>query len=209
MLIRVTPKNAIASSEITDEAVYRNRREFIRDAGLLGAAAAGLSIPKVASAMERFASSRQQGPNVGPVSMGEALRKDLTDWQDFSTYNNFYEFGTSKDDPARNSRNFVTKPWSVKVDGMVKKPAEYQLEDFIKPHKIEDRIYRHRCVEAWSMVVAWRGFPMSDLIRRVEPLPSATAAPAPTPSPWPVDRPATTPSPATTASSPSPALPPL
>jgi sulfoxide reductase catalytic subunit YedY len=172
MIIRVTPRNAIAPSEITDEAVYRNRRQFIREAGLLGVAAAGLAVPKVAEAMERLG-SRQQTPKVGAVSMGETLRKDLTDWDDFISYNNFYEFGTAKDDPAPNARGFVTKPWTVKVDGMVKKPADYQLEDLIKPHKIEDRIYRHRCVEAWSMVVAWRGFPMSDLIKRVEPLPSA------------------------------------
>ena len=172
MLIRVKRKNSIASSEITDESVYRNRREFIRDAGLMGAAAAGLSIPGVAAAMERFGPN-QQAPKVGPVTKGEELRKDLTDWDDFTSYNNFYEFGTAKDDPAPNARNFRTKPWTVKVDGMVKKPADYQLEDLIKPHKIEDRIYRHRCVEAWSMVVAWRGFPMSDLIKRVEPLPSA------------------------------------
>ena len=173
MLIRITPKHPIASSEITDESVYRNRREFIRDAGLLGAAAAGLSIPGVASAMERLSASSQQGPKVGAVTMGENLRKDLSDWEDYSTYNNFYEFRTAKDDPAVNAKNFVTNPWKVKVDGMVKKPADYNLEDFIKPSRIEDRIYRHRCVEAWSMVVAWRGFPMSDLIKRVEPLPSA------------------------------------
>ena len=175
MLIRVTPRNAIPSSEITDESVYRNRREFLREAGLLGIAAATISVPKVAEAMThlRGPQAPQAPGKLGAVSMGEELRRELTDWEDVTTYNNFYEFGTSKVDPAPNARNFQVKPWTVKVDGMVKKPADYQLEDLIKPAKMEDRIYRHRCVEAWSMVVPWRGFPMSDLIKRVEPLPSA------------------------------------
>ena len=174
MLIRVTPKHAIASSEITNESVYRNRRQFLREAGLLGVAAATVGVPQVAKAMERYRRPMpQQGPKLGPVSMGEDLRGDLTEWRDVTGYNNFYEFGTAKDDPEANSKNFKTKPWTVKIDGMVKKPANYQLEEFIKPHKLEDRIYRHRCVEAWSMVIPWRGFPMADLIKRVEPLPSA------------------------------------
>ncbi len=175
MLIRVTPPHAIKSSEITDESVYRNRREFLREAGLLGVAAATVALPNVAEAMSRLRPPvPQQGPGkVAKVAIGEELRGDLTDWVDVTTYNNFYEFGTAKDDPAPNARNFKVKPWTVKVDGMVKKPADYQLEDLIKPHKIEDRIYRHRCVEGWSMVVPWRGFPMADLIKRVEPLPSA------------------------------------
>jgi methionine sulfoxide reductase catalytic subunit len=174
MLIRVTPPNAIASSEITEESVYKNRRAFLREAGLLGVAAA-IGAPRAAGAMARLAkpTAQQAPPKLGPVSMGEDLRGDLTEWGDVTTYNNFYEFGTAKDDPAPNAKNFKVKPWTVKVDGLVKKPADYQLEDLIKPHKLEDRIYRHRCVEGWSMVVPWRGFPMSELIKRVEPLPSA------------------------------------
>lgn len=176
MLIRVTPKHAIPSSEITPESVYRNRRQFLREAGLLGVAAAGAGLPSVARAMERVRQPlpAQGGPGrLGAVAMGEELRGELTDWEDVTTYNNFYEFGTAKDDPAPNARNFKVKPWTVKVDGLVKKPADYQLDDLIKPYRAEDRIYRHRCVEAWSMVVPWRGFPMADFIRRVEPLPSA------------------------------------
>ncbi len=92
---------------------------------------------------------------------------------DITTYNNFYEFGTGKDDPHENSKRFRPRPWSVTVDGLVKKPATYALEDFVKPHRLEDRIYRLRCVEAWSMVIPWQGFPLRDLVRRVEPLPSA------------------------------------
>jgi len=122
MLIRVTPRNAIPSSEITDESVYRNRRQFLREAGLLGVAAATVAVPKVAEAMERMRPPLpQQAPGkLGAVSMGEELRKELTDWEDVTTYNNFYEFGTSKEDPAQNAKNFKVKPWTVKVDGMVK-----------------------------------------------------------------------------------------
>jgi sulfoxide reductase catalytic subunit YedY len=105
--------------------------------------------------------------------MGANLKGELTPWQDVTTYNNFYEFGTDKSDPAENASTLRPKPWTVRVEGMVKKPADYQLEDFLKPHKLEERIYRHRCVEAWSMVVPWLGFPMADFIKRVEPLPSA------------------------------------
>lgn len=177
MLIRITPPNDIKSSEITDESVYRNRRRFIREAGFLGIAA-GLGAPQVAQAMGKLVNARVNGVagpqgQLGAVTMGEELRRDLTSWEDVTTYNNYYEFGTGKDDPARTAGSLRTKPWTVKVEGLVKKPADYQLEDLIKPHKMEDRIYRHRCVEAWSMVVPWRGFPMSELIKRVEPLPSA------------------------------------
>ena len=89
--------------------------------------------------------------------------------EDVTGYNNFYEFGTAKDDPAANAQDFKPRPWTVKVDGLVKKPADYQLEDFLKPHKLEDRIYRHRCVEAWSMVIPWRGFPLAEVLKRAEP----------------------------------------
>ena len=104
---------------------------------------------------------------------GAELKGELTPEEDVTSYNNFYEFGTGKDDPKPNAKNFRTKPWSVKVEGMVAKPATYNLEDFLKPHKVEDRIYRHRCVEAWSMVIPWMGFPMADLVKRVQPLGSA------------------------------------
>jgi methionine sulfoxide reductase catalytic subunit len=168
MLIRKTPSNAIRSSEITDERVYRDRRVFLKEAGLLGLAAAGLGPTLLRAATP----SRQQGAPF-KATMGEDLRSQLTSWDDVTGYNNFYEFGTDKGDPAANAGSLKTKPWTVRVDGMVKKPADYHLEDFLAPQKLEDRIYRHRCVEAWSMVIPWRGFPMADFIKRVEPLPSA------------------------------------
>ncbi len=137
----------LRSSEITPENLYYDRREFLRAAGLLGIAAATLG--------------------------GQQLKDELTPYEDVTTYNNFYEFGTDKSDPAENAKGFKTKPWSVAVEGLVSKPATYSLEDFIKPSKLEERVYRHRCVEAWSMVIPWLGFPMSDLINRVQPLSSA------------------------------------
>lgn len=171
MLIRITPEHPIPSSEITDEHDYNRRREFLRELGLLGVAAVGLSTPAVAKALGK--GGRQQQDFRNPVTVGEDLREELTRYDDVTGYNNYYEFGTGKEDPAANARSLRTRPWTVKVDGLVKKPADYHLEDFVKPHKLEDRIYRHRCVEAWSMVVPWQGFPMADFIRRVEPLPSA------------------------------------
>ena len=101
----------------------------------------------------------------GPYSSDEVP----TSWDDITTYNNFYEFGTGKDDPYRNAQDFVTKPWTVKVSGECDKPGDYNFEDIIAPHALEDRVYRHRCVEAWSMVVPWVGFPLADLIKRFNP----------------------------------------
>jgi sulfoxide reductase catalytic subunit YedY len=166
MLIRTAPEYPIASSEITPEGVYTNRREFIREAGLLGA---GLAASSLLACSNGEAAMPPQQSSIG----GAELKPELTPEVDVTSYNNFYEFGTGKDDPKANAQRFRTKPWSVKVEGLVSKPATYNLEDFIKPHKLEERIYRHRCVEAWSMVVPWLGFPMADLIRRVQPLGSA------------------------------------
>ena len=150
--------NDLRSSEITPENLYHDRREFLRAAGLLGIAAATLGRVEHANAATQD---------------GQQLKDELTPFEDVTTYNNFYEFGTDKSDPAENAKGFKTKPWTVAVEGLVSKPATYSLEDFIKPSKLEERVYRHRCVEAWSMVIPWLGFPMSDLINRVQPLSSA------------------------------------
>jgi len=157
MIIRSKSKNDIASSEITPESAYINRRVFLKDAGLISLTAGGI-----------LAACRQEA-----AAQEQDLKAEQTSYDDVTSYNNFYEFGTDKEDPKANAQNFKTKPWSVKVDGLVNKPATYQLEDFIKPHTLQERIYRHRCVEAWSMVIPWMGFPMSDLIKRVEPQGSA------------------------------------
>ncbi|MEJ7810767.1 MAG: protein-methionine-sulfoxide reductase catalytic subunit MsrP [Gemmatimonadaceae bacterium] len=160
MLIR--KPDPIRSSEITDETLYVNRRQFLGAAGSLGlAAAAGLSLPGTAGA-----AGTQRGQ--------EAQKPDkLTPYEDITSYNNFYEFGTGKEDPAQNSKAFKPRPWTVAVEGLVKKPAVYELDDFLKPHKPQERVYRLRCVEAWSMVIPWLGVPLADIIRRLEPLPNA------------------------------------
>jgi len=151
MLIRRA--SDIPSSQITPESVYTNRREFMK----AGFAFLG------AGAMQ----SRSGAP--GPYDTTEPV----TPYADATSYNNYYEFGTDKSNPARYASSFKTKPWTVSVEGLVKKPAQYNLEDLIKGLSTEDRVYRMRCVEGWSMVIPWRGFPLADLIKRLDPLPSA------------------------------------
>ena len=142
----------IPSSEITPESVYQNRREFMK-------AASALLIPATLSAQSQ------------PGRYDTTER--VTPYQSATSYNNYYEFGTDKADPARNAGNFKTKPWTVSVEGLIKKPARYDLDDLIRGLATEDRVYRMRCVERWSMVIPWRGFPLAALIQRLEPLPSA------------------------------------
>ena len=148
-------------SEITPESLYVNRRQWL-------AAAAG------AVAVSAFGPAAQaQGPQAVGKPFGLQPDDKPTPFEDVTTYNNFYEFGTDKSDPAQNATKFKTSPWTITVDGMAGKPGKFQLEDFIKPSSVEDRIYRHRCVEAWSMVIPWRGIPLADVIKRAEPLGSA------------------------------------
>jgi sulfoxide reductase catalytic subunit YedY len=156
----------IRSSEITDKKFYLERRRFLQiaSATTLSVAAASLapvwSKPSAAQAREKLA-----GVQKSVLSTDEPL----TPYEDISNYNNFYEFATDKYSPADLAKNFRTKPWSVVVEGEVDKPAVYELEDLIKPHTLEERIYRLRCVEGWSMVIPWVGFPLGDVIKRFEP----------------------------------------
>ncbi|MEO5510511.1 MAG: protein-methionine-sulfoxide reductase catalytic subunit MsrP [Longimicrobiales bacterium] len=162
----------IKSSEITPESVYVDRRQFLRvgAAGAIGAIVA----PTALSACNRPGDAEAYSGDVsGSDSAASAQGDKQTSYEDVTTYNNYYEFGTDKSDPARNAHTLKTRPWSVAVEGLVKKPAVYRLEDFIKPYRVEDRVYRHRCVEAWSMVIPWRGFMLRDLIAKVEPDPRA------------------------------------
>ncbi len=166
MLIQRAPD--ISSSEITPENLYHNRREFIRTASAaLGIAAAGTIIPGCASNVG--ASGEPQGKKPGPYDTTEKV----TPFEDIISYNNYYEFGIDKSDPARNSKNFKPKPWTVKVEGMCNKPGTYDVDDLLKGLTAEDRIYRMRCVEAWSMVIPWQGIPLADIIKKLEPMPSA------------------------------------
>jgi sulfoxide reductase catalytic subunit YedY len=159
----------IPSSEITSEGLYHNRRDFIRAASAaVAATAAGVLLPACTTAATPE-SAQLPGKQLGKYDTTEKM----TPFEDVTTYNNFYEFGTGKDEPAKLSKNFNPLPWTVAVEGLVKKPAVYALEDLVKGLTLEDRIYRMRCVEAWSMVIPWMGFPLGDLIKRLEPLPSA------------------------------------
>ena len=164
MLIRQAPD--IRSSEITPERLYRNRREFIRTASgaVAGAIAAGTAFGPEAGRLR----AQEPIPNLlkSPLSTDEPLNS----FADITTYNNFYEFGLDKGDPARYSHDMTIDPWSVRVEGEMNKPAaDVPLETLLRPHPLEERIYRLRCVEAWSMVVPWVGFPLGDLIKRFEP----------------------------------------
>jgi sulfoxide reductase catalytic subunit YedY len=156
----------IPSSEITDKKVYLRRRVFIQAAALttVGAAAGAMGLDEAGA---------QSWPRVkipGTIEKsGWGKGEKPNEYQDIATYNNFYEFGTEKGDPAVNAHTLKTTPWKVKIDGLVSKPADYNLEDLVKPQALEERIYRLRCVERWSMVIPWIGFPLASLLKRVEP----------------------------------------
>ena len=155
----------IPSSDITDEKLYWRRREFIR--ALSGAAAglaAGGAFRAPALAWE-VRPPKLEGVRKGPFGTIEAQ----TPYEDVTTYNNFYEFGTDKASPARYAGSLRPRPWTVRVDGEVGKPGDYALEDILKPHPLEERVYRLRCVEGWSMVIPWVGFPLGDLLARFAP----------------------------------------
>ncbi len=158
----------IKSSEITDQAIYLKRRQFIRNSGLLGIGLAGSMLG--APWMKRsWAEAVPDGPFGKLASSPFSSDEKLTDYQDATSYNNFYEFGTDKRDPKRHAQSFVPRPWSVVVDGACEKPGTYDLEDFLRPHDLEERIYRLRCVEAWSMVIPWVGFSLGDALKRFQP----------------------------------------
>ena len=151
----------IKASEITSKADYYSRRDFMRHATVaLGAAWAGRVAFPVEASEKAYANAIKS-----PFSTDEKINS----YKDITTYNNFYEFGTSKSAPAANAQDFVTDPWRITVEGECAKPGTLALEDFIKPYTLEERVYRHRCVEGWSMVIPWIGFPLADVIKRFEP----------------------------------------
>lgn len=155
MLLRHAPD--LTERDVTPRDLYLNRRALL--AGLGGAMLAG--------------GTAQAAPMVGVKSPLSTLDEPLTSLKDITSYNNFYEFGTDKADPARNAHRLTTRPWKVKVDGMVAKPTEFDLDDLLKSVTLEERIYRMRCVEGWSMVIPWVGFTLASLLKQVEPLGSA------------------------------------
>jgi sulfoxide reductase catalytic subunit YedY len=149
-------------SEITPARVYHQRRQLLQTlaTGVAGAALASWA-------------ARAALPGVKSNVSGAAVMEKITAYEDASTYNNYYEFGTDKSDPAKNAHTLKTQPWTVEIEGLVKKPGRWALEDLLKVSAMEERIYRMRCVEGWSMVIPWVGYSLSDLIRRVEPLGNA------------------------------------
>lgn len=156
---------ALTENHVTDESLFKNRRRFIQSGMALSAMAyfPSLAYSSVETGMMRFA-DRIAGAKL-TISIDEAPHS----YDDITRYNNFYELGTSKEAPRRNTNALMTDPWSVTIEGECAKPGTYTLEDILKPHDFEERIYRLRCVEAWSMVIPWIGFSLGDLLKRFEP----------------------------------------
>ena len=155
----------VLPSDITDESVYLKRRELLKMAGIASAGAL-VSQSLFAQQTAAGASGRElTGVQTSPYSTDEPPNS----WSDVTTYNNYYEFGTGKEDPSRYAVDFEPLPWTVKVKGECDKPGDYDYEDIISPHTLEERIYRLRCVEAWSMVIPWVGIPLASIIKRFEP----------------------------------------
>jgi sulfoxide reductase catalytic subunit YedY len=157
----------IPYSEITPKNLYFNRRQFLSGAAVAGAAlmAGGELLDVISPHRKALAGAKLAGLAKSSFSTTEPL----TSYEDVTHYNNFYEFGTEKTDPEKNAKNFKTSPWTISVEGAVNKPQKFDLEAIMKLAPLEERIYRHRCVEAWSIVVPWIGFPLNVLIQKVEP----------------------------------------
>jgi sulfoxide reductase catalytic subunit YedY len=170
MLIR--KPNDIKSSEITSKSNYLSRRKFITGAATAAAAlAGGLNLRNM---LDDEATVRADGPKLPDVTKSQfSTSEKATSFQDITNYNNYYEFSTDKYEPNGLSKNFRTRPWTVKIDGLVSKPFTLDIDSVMKLATLEERIYRHRCVEGWSMVIPWVGFPLSALINRAAPLSKA------------------------------------
>ncbi|WP_213953118.1 MULTISPECIES: protein-methionine-sulfoxide reductase catalytic subunit MsrP [unclassified Variovorax] len=157
-------------SDITPRGVYESRRDMLK---LLAGGAAGALLSSWAArdAMAETAAPGKLAALVGAKSSvaGAMTTEKVSDYKDVTSYNNYYEFGTDKADPAKNAGTLKTKPWTVEVEGLVKKPGKYGIEDLVKLSAQEERIYRLRCVEGWSMVIPWVGYSLAELIKKVEP----------------------------------------
>ena len=159
-------------SEITPRAAFEGRRDLLK---LWGTGAAGAALAAIAA---RDARAMQQGtlpklPGGKSAVSGANVMEKVSDYKDAATYNNFYEFGTDKADPAKNAHTLQTKPWTVEITGLVKKPGKMGIEELLKLSAMEERIYRMRCVEGWSIVVPWVGYSLAELIKKVEPMGNA------------------------------------
>ncbi len=163
------------SREITPERLFWRRREFIRNAGLIAGTALATGVPLLWLVGKSPPPDAPEEPPLGDLAAASAAEAQFevdepqTPYKDVTTYNNFYEFGIDKDDPAQNARTLQTRPWTISVEGEVAKPQTIDIDDLLKWFPLEQRVYRMRCVEAWSMVIPWLGFPLAPLIKRLEP----------------------------------------
>lgn len=167
MLIKHRNASDVSGSEITPKSVFDNRRTFLKTAALAG-------IGLAAGALPSFPALAAQTPLEGVQKTkwsAESLPENdpVNAYDDVTGYNNFYEFGTGKRDPKENAQAFEPQPWEIAVEGACAKPGKISFEDLTKPHKLEERVYRFRCVEAWSMVIPWVGIPLGDVLKRFEP----------------------------------------
>jgi sulfoxide reductase catalytic subunit YedY len=162
-MIKINRRWQLPESEVTPEPLYRRRRDFIK----AGVAVGGALLLNTWTAAR--ASYPVEGYQPGVITIDE----ELTDAEDATSYNNFYEFGTGKEDPQKNSKRFRTDDWTIDVSGHCEKPGTYGLEDLLPPHSLEERIYRLRCVEAWSMVIPWIGVPLASVLKPMQPTSAA------------------------------------
>ena len=161
MLIIQKKISDVKGSEVTPKSVFMNRRHFIKSATIAGLIPG--FFPRDTLGTEK--KNKIDNFKTSPYS----TTQEPTPYNLVTTYNNFYEFGTSKEMPARTAKNFQTKPWTVSIEGEVGKPGLYDFDELIRHHQLEERVYRFRCVEAWSMIVPWIGIPLADIIKRLEP----------------------------------------
>lgn len=161
-MTNIKKASGIPSSAITPESIYLRRREFMKASGMLGTA---LLLNPWMTAAASIPIGDYQRNVITPKGEDEEITPEV----DATSYNNFYEFGTSKGDPKRYSTKFTTDDWKISVGGECAKPGAYSLEDLIKPFAVEERVYRLRCVEAWSMVIPWLGVPLASIIESLEP----------------------------------------
>ena len=160
--MRIRKANDLKWSDVTPKALYVNRRQFLAVAPFMAAAAAEALSPDEA---------RAQGglPKLDAKKSPLSTTEPMTPYKSVTTYNNYYEFGIDKGDPAEYAKSLKTRPWTVTIDGAVKAGGKFAIDDLIKPYQLEERIYRHRCVEGWSIVVPWIGLPLGDLLKKAQP----------------------------------------
>jgi sulfoxide reductase catalytic subunit YedY len=169
MLLKIPSPDSPKPSEITDESLFKARRQFLKFSGAAAMTAAALAVSGGIVQAEGEPAADFEEIKPSPFSTGE----EKTSFKDATRYNNFYEFGTDKSDPERNAHTLKVRPWTVAVEGEVRKPRVFDMDDLLKLAPPEERIYRLRCVEAWSMVIPWVGFPLAEVLKQVDPTGSA------------------------------------